>query len=172
MAALRHCIYGFLFILLCHHIGFSQTRLTQIYLSQIGIREKTGHNDGPQVEAYLKSVGLGKGYAWCAAFVHWCLVQAKIPNRINGAAATAHNQSHILWMNRKLVAEPAPGDVFTLWYNRLNRIGHTGFYHQRVNTSVYESIEGNTNEAGSREGDGVYKKYRSFNATYSITRWQ
>ena len=28
-----------------------------------------------------------------------------------------------------------------------------------------------TNAAGSREGDGVYIKYRSYNSTYSINRW-
>lgn len=171
MAALRYSVYCFLFVLLCHPDCFPQTRLTQVYLSQVGVREKTGHNDGVQVEAYLKSVGLGKGYAWCAAFVHWCMVQAKVPNKINGAAASAHNPANAIWLNRKLLNEPAAGDVFTLWYLKLNRIGHTGFYHRRINSSVYESVEGNTNEAGSREGDGVYKKYRSFNATYSITRW-
>ena len=35
-----------------------------------------GANRGPQVEAYLKSIGLGGGNAWCAAFVYWCINQA------------------------------------------------------------------------------------------------
>ncbi|HRO18524.1 MAG TPA: hypothetical protein PLU07_10055, partial [Ferruginibacter sp.] len=64
------------------------------------------------------------------------------------------------------------GDVFTLYYAHLKRIGHTGFHHKKINSSVYESVEGNTNAAGSREGDGVYKKKRSYNATHSISRWQ
>ena len=43
----------------------------QIYTAEIGVREKTGKNDGERIEMYLKSTGLGKGYAWCAAFVTW-----------------------------------------------------------------------------------------------------
>lgn len=145
--------------------------ISDIYTSQLGVREATSHNDGKAVEGYLHSVGLGKGYAWCAAFVRWCYDSAHITTTINGAAASAHRKTNLVWFNHQLIKEPQPGDAFTLWYPSLNRIGHTGFYHQRINPSIYQSVEGNTNEAGSREGDGVYKKYRSFNATYSISRW-
>lgn len=145
--------------------------ITDVYLSQLGVHEKTGHNDGKDVEKYLRSVGLGKGYAWCAAFVRWCFDSAGIKTTINGAAASAHNPKNLVCYKHSQLKTPEPGDVFTLWYNALGRIGHTGFYHKRVNATVYESVEGNTNEAGSREGDGVYKKYRSFNATHSINRW-
>jgi len=145
--------------------------ISDIYISQIGVREATGHNDGKDVEKYLRSVGLGKGYAWCAAFVRWCYDSANIYTSINGAAASAHNPKNLVLFHHKMIKVPQAGDAFTLWYPKLNRIGHTGFYHRKVNNTVYESYEGNTNEAGSREGDGVYKKYRSFNATYSISRW-
>lgn len=145
--------------------------VVDVYLSQIGVREKTGHNDGKDIEKYLRSVGLGKGYAWCAAYVRWCFDSAGVRTTINGAAASAHNSKDLVWFHKTQLKIPQPGDVFTLWYNALNRIGHTGFYHRTINSTVYESVEGNTNEAGSREGDGVYKKYRSFNATYSISRW-
>jgi hypothetical protein len=146
--------------------------LPEIYLSQLGVRELTGNNDGPDVEKYLKSVGLGKGYAWCAAYVKWCMNEAKIKTPINGAAASCLNKNNLVMFKHKFDQEAKTGDVFVLWYNSLNRIGHTGFYHKKVNATVFESVEGNTNEAGSREGDGVYKKYRSFNATYAISRWQ
>lgn len=147
------------------------TDITSVYLSQIGVREATGHNDGRDVEKYLRSVGLSRGYPWCAAFVHWCLDSAGINNTINGAASSAHNSKDLVWYHKTQLKIPEPGDVFTLWFTALNRIGHTGFFHRKVNSSVYESVEGNTNEQGSREGDGVDKKYRSFNATYSISRW-
>lgn len=148
------------------------TDLRSIYISQIGVREATGKNDGKDVEKYLRSTGLGKGYAWCAAFVHWCLDQAKIPNTINAYSPTAHNPKNIVWFKHRFEKDIQAGDVFTLWYAKLGRIAHTGFVDRRINSSIYESVEGNTNEAGSREGDGVYKKRRSFKATYSITRWK
>lgn len=138
----------------------------------MGVREATGKNDGKAVEMYLRSVGLSKGYAWCAAFVHWCLDSAGVKNNITAWSPSAHNLKNIIWNGKQLLKSPLPGDVFTLYYPSLKRVGHTGFYHRTINSSIYESIEGNTNAFGSREGDGVYKKKRSFNATYSITRWQ
>lgn len=147
--------------------------LVDIYTSYIGVREATGKNDGVEVERFLKSVGLGKGYPWCAAFVKTCLLEAGIldANRINGMALSCENKNQMIYKGKQMTGEPQPGDVFTLYYASLKRIGHTGFHHRRINSSVYESVEGNTNAAGSREGDGVYKKKRSYNATHSISRW-
>lgn len=147
--------------------------LDEVYTSYIGVREATGKNDGQEVELFLKSVGLGKGYPWCAAFVKHCLLEANVPgvDKINGMALSCENKNRMIFKSRQMFGEPKPGDVFTLYYAHLKRIGHTGFHHRRVNSSVYESVEGNTNAAGSREGDGVYKKKRSYNATHSISRW-
>src|SRR5262249_36193044 len=33
-------------------------------------------NRGPQVEAYLRRVGVSPGNAWCCAFVYWCFDEA------------------------------------------------------------------------------------------------
>lgn len=63
------------------------------------------------------------------------------------------------------------GDVFTIWNIKLKRIAHTGFFHRQINSTIYETVEGNTNDGGSREGDGVYKRRRSIHSTHSITRW-
>lgn len=145
--------------------------LQEIYSSQIGVRELTGKNDGPEVEMYLKTVGLGKGYSWCSAFVKWSLDEAEIPNKINAWSPTAENKKNIIYQARRFVAEPEPGDVFTIWFPRMKRIGHTGFFDGRQNETIIVTVEGNTNEAGSREGDGVYKKYRSLKTIHSISRW-
>lgn len=145
--------------------------LQEIYSSQIGVREATGKNDGPEVEMYLRSVGLGKGYSWCSAFVKWSLDEVEIPNKINAWSPTAENRNHLVYSNRKLISDPIPGDVFTIWYPRLKRIGHTGFIDGKQNESIFITVEGNTNSQGSREGDGVYRKYRSKNTLHSISRW-
>src|SRR5690606_36199151 len=50
-------------------------RIIHIAAQEIGVREASGQNDGPRVEGYLAYTGLGKGYAWCAAFVSWCYGQ-------------------------------------------------------------------------------------------------
>ncbi|KKL50352.1 hypothetical protein LCGC14_2306380, partial [marine sediment metagenome] len=38
--------------------------------------EEVGSNEGPEVSAFLASVGLNPGYAWCAAFASFCLDKA------------------------------------------------------------------------------------------------
>src|SRR5262249_39265096 len=55
-------------------------RVLQIATSQIGVMEQpTGSNRGPQIDNYLRTVGLEPSqgsFAWCAAFVYWCFGQA------------------------------------------------------------------------------------------------
>lgn len=91
---------------------------------------------------------------------------------MNGMALSCENKKNMVFQKSKHLKEAKPGDVFTLYYAKLGRIGHTGFYDRPVNSSVFETVEGNTNMAGSREGDGVYRKKRSYHSTYSISRWE
>lgn len=148
--------------------------LTTVYRKYIGVREKTGNNDGPEVEMFLKSVGLGKGYPWCAAYVKYCMLEAGIKSAevMNGMALSTVNKKNMVYSAGKKIKDPLPGDVFTLYYPSLKRIGHTGFFDKSVNSTVFETVEGNTNAQNSREGDGVYRRKRSYNATYNISRWK
>lgn len=152
-----------------------RTLLIKVYKSQIGVREATGHNDGASVEKYLKSVGLGKGYAWCAAFVKWCLKPFNVDDytKITGSAASLNITSKHVYFKRHYTAEILPGDVFTLWYSSLGRIGHTGFVNGWSNkgSGLIYTVEGNTNGGGGREGDGVYLRIRNIGGVYSINRW-
>ena len=151
-------------------IKIKKLTIQEIYTSQIGVKE-VGENRGPMVNKYLKSVGLGPGYYWCAAFVRWSFDSAKIKTTITAWSPTAENKKHFIYKNRILLEEPKPGDVVCFYYENLGRIGHTGFYDSRLNQSIYKSVEGNTSEGGSRNGDGIYIKYRSYKSTKSITRW-
>jgi hypothetical protein len=171
--AKNYCrIYFVALFCLLHVACVPQARLKDVYTSQIGVREQPkGSNWGPEVGRYLKSVNLNVPAPWCAAFVHWCLDKAGIPNSVTAWSPTAHNKNNIVYYQGKFKKEPAPGDVFTLWFPKLKRIAHTGFVDKKINSTIYLSVEGNTNEAGSREGDGVMRRYRSFRATWSITRY-
>jgi hypothetical protein len=42
---------------------------------------------------------------------------------------------------------------------------------EKLSNGVMITIEGNTNEMGSREGDGVYKKRRYLRTIYKVARW-
>ena len=86
-------------LILClnHNNGISQSCIAETYTSQIGVREATGRNDGKQVELYLKSVGLGKGYAWCSAFVRWCFDKCGIKTSINAMALSADRPGYYVY---------------------------------------------------------------------------
>ncbi|WP_217424130.1 CHAP domain-containing protein [Magnetospirillum sp. UT-4] len=147
-----------------------RSKVLEIAASQVGVREQPpGSNGGPVVDQYLASVGLGTGYAWCAAFVHWCCAGAAqaVPSAvapirtggvmdlwriagqtpgltiISAAAATDDPQS------------VPPGAIFII--NTGHGHGHTGFV-EAVTDGRLATIEGNTNEGGSREGIGVFRR--------------
>lgn len=164
--------FGYLLVILLLPVySLGETCIERVYTSQIGVREATGKNDGKEVEMYLRNVNLGKGYSWCAAFVRWCFDQCGIKTSITAWSPTAHNAKNIVMQYGSYAKEPMPGDVFTVWNVKLKRIAHTGFFNKKINQTIFETVEGNTNDGGSREGDGVYKRRRSINSTFSITRW-
>ncbi len=154
----------------------AQSCLTNTYTAQVGVRERTGHNDGREVEMYLRTCGLGPGYAWCAAFVKWCYMQCGIDTRgITAWAASCICWQHVIMRSGTATHPddlPEAGDNITFWDYGHQRVAHTGLYDHRINDAFYESVEGNTNEGGSAEGDGVYRKRRSYRATYVISRWK
>lgn len=127
--------------------------------SQLGVKEiPKGSNAGPEVEIYLRSVGLGKGYAWCMAFVYWCTQQAAIKTAVNNPLKKTAGVLDQFNSRPLLVAKtPQPGDIFIMEFS--GGTGHTGIVEKIVGTTLY-TIEGNTNDEGSREGFEVCRKKR------------
>lgn len=129
---------------------------------EIGVREATGKNDGVRVEMYLKSVKSVKGNSWCAGFVNWCLEQCNVKT-----CKSAWSPS---WFPSSRLTSGFIGDVFGIYFPSKKRIAHVGFIY-KIEKDYYITIEGNTNEAGSREGDGVYMKRRAKRSIYRTARW-
>ncbi len=131
----------------------------RIAVTQVGVRE-TSRNSGPEVDAYLSSVGQPPGRPWCAAFVHWCFdVGAASVNLGNPCPHTAGALR--LWALSPAKAqheEPEPGDVFVIDHG--HGLGHVGFVLAVGPTGHLDTIEGNTAPNGAREGDGVYQRTR------------
>ena len=144
-----------------------------MYLSQVGIRERTGSNDGKEVESYLKSVGLSKGNPWCAAFLHWTFEQSGIKGTPrSGYSPSWFPTSKTIFQRGKIdKLVPGPADVFGIWFESKKRIAHVGFIDQWDDGAYCMTVEGNTNGVGSREGDGVYRKRRLKSQIYKVSRW-
>lgn len=135
------------------------------------MRELTGRNDGVEVESYLKTCGLQKGQPWCAAFVAWSHIQAGIKAPTSGYSPDWF-QNHVVYQRdwRKEYPKAEPGMVFGLYFQNMGRVAHVGFIDKEDQNSYY-TVEGNTNQAGSREGDGVYAKKRMKNSIYIISKY-
>jgi len=138
----------------------------QIALSYDGVREKGGNNRGPQVEMFQKSIGLEAGDPWCAAFVCYCIKEAGKQLGIKPQFQYG-GSVYKLWTRNQALVLPGPGDncVFLIDHGLSRagtRIGHTGFCVavNQSHTETLETMEGNTNSAGSRDGDGAYHKSR------------
>jgi hypothetical protein len=139
---------------------------------EIGELEKPrGSNSGPMVDVYLSSIDHTLiGQPWCMAFVYWCIQQAA---RAKGVANPAPKTASVLrsWelaqggggtivKASEACGDPdrvQPGMVF--YISTGGRTGHCGFVSEIVDGRLV-TIEGNTNNDGSREGYGVFVRAR------------
>lgn len=148
-----------------------RAQLRQVYQSQVGIKEQGGANRGEQVERYLASVDLGPGHAWCAAFVSWCFQQATIHHPTSAWVPSYVVGKNLVYLRGKFIrALPQPGDVFLIWFDRLRRPAHIGFVDEWQDRWVI-TVEGNTNDNGSREGNGVYRKRRLQRQVWAVSNF-
>ena len=130
----------------------------RIALGEIGVEEHPkGSNSGPRVNEYLKSIGLDGGYPWCMAFVYFCFNEAAKELEIkNPLVKTGGVMAHYRKASNRS-KDPEAGDIFIMDYGK--GMGHTGIVewvgHEEIHT-----IEGNTNDEGSREGYEVCRRVR------------
>jgi len=138
------------------------------------VREQPlGSNRGPRVDQYLRAAGIDPttgSYPWCAGFIVWCFDNAA---RQLGLASPVPRTAgvHDMWQKagragfRRISHETAigdpsqvqPGQVFFIDTGQGH--GHTGLVVGREG-SEFQTIEGNTNELGGREGVGVFARLR------------
>lgn len=128
-------------------------------ITQIGVEEvPRGSNKGKDVEKYLAVVHLGGGYSWCMAFAYWNVQQASIklgiPNPLHNTAGVMAQWNASPQLHS---ATPQAGYLFIL--DEGKGLGHTGIVEYVLGDTVH-TIEGNTNDGGSREGYEVCRRIR------------
>lgn len=129
-------------------------------ISQIGNDEKPhGSNWGEPVKSYLASVGIPFPASWCMAFVYWSFQEAsKALNTKNTAIKTGGVLAAWNKADKTIKSStPSIGSVFIMDFGKGN--GHTGLVEKFDSTFIY-TIEGNTNDTGSREGIEVCRRKR------------
>jgi hypothetical protein len=152
----------------------------EIAIGELGKEETPrGSNWGPHVQKYLKSVGISFPASWCMAFVYWCVEEAKvrIPDGTGGLRNPLVKTGGVLkqWNDidtqarqpKSKFTTPKAGDIFIMDYGK--GLGHTGFV-ERVEGDRIHTIEGNTNDEGSREGFEVARRVRRISSCRGFIR--
>lgn len=156
-------------------LGLPRIFMVQAASACVGIREKTGKNDGPMVELIQETVGGHSNEAWCMSFVQTILSYTEEKFGIKSQIAVSESCDEV-WMNtpkdRRVERIPLPGAI-VIWghYNSRGQYtgGHTGILLSCGKTT-FHAIEGNTegglNPDGAvvREGGGVYLTHRNIDA--------
>lgn len=134
--------------------------VVEVAQSQVGLTEiPKGSNWGKHVQKYLDSVGIHFPAAWCMAFNYWCINEAskihkqKNPLFKSGGVLNTWNMTD----KSRRVKTPKPGDVFIIDFGK--GLGHAGIVTSVKGNFIY-TIEGNTNDDGSREGYEVAVRRR------------
>jgi hypothetical protein len=125
------------------------------------IRERTNRNDGTWVKGILGSVGLGEGFAWCAAGIKFCTLVADA--RIGPQTGAAGVASWVAWGKRtdRLIDKPIRGAL--CYFVNKNGTGHMGIVSGMQANGDVISYEANTQpgESGDqRDGGGCYRRVR------------
>ena len=129
-----------------------------------GVKE-VGHNSGPHIDEWLRRVHCAPGAPWCAAFA-WSMLEDAcealgLTNPLLPTAGVftliARAKAAGAW-----TTEAGPGYIFGIDHGvgtDGQHLGHCGIVCE-VGPLHLVTIEGNTNEAGSREGNAVVLKTR------------
>ena len=125
--------------------------------TQIGNHEQGGNNRGPEVDLYLAAVGLDPGFAWCSAFLFWVFREAARRTGLANPYPKTASSLHVWTLAEPVCRDsnPTPGAVYVLRHSATT--GHVGIVESIDDAGGITEISANTNSAGSREGNCVYR---------------
>lgn len=133
--------------------------------------EPKGSNAGQAVEHFQRHTGNRAGDPWCCSFV--CTILDGMLGATNQLPTTASCQAlaDAARQQKRLKTTPEPGALFLLWFPTHTRFAHVGFLVSKNADGSWETVEGNTGDAGEREGYGVFTKRRTFAPADRFIRW-
>ena len=146
--------------------------IAEKYLGQTEVKNNMGFTN-PDFEKKMEVVGWRPSYQWCALFSELVWFEAfqgneemlKLIKKNCSASAvkTYENFSQI-----EMVSDKPEVGAIVIWQSHKKGVpqwtGHAGIV-TKVNKENFVSIEGNTNDNGSREGIMVAQKTRSYSTS-------
>lgn len=159
-----------------------QKKIVEIAYSYVGEKETAG-NSGFVSKKFLQEMqqaGWQRGWAWCACFVElvWTKAYAgetQYPHKFEQAVKLITPSAVATWNNFKAIghtsATPVEG-ALVVWRQGLGWSGHIGIVTKVGKEALkpndlFQTVEGNTNKAGGREGEVVAIKDRRLQFTNS-----
>ncbi len=149
-------------------LGAAVVRVAKLHLKQHP-REVGGQNCGPWVRMYMDG-NEGYPWPWCAGFVSFIIRQTSVglnrsvplPKTYSCDVMAQNAKARGLFLPEKKANKDTlkPGSIF-LKRRVANDWTHTGIV-TRAFSDYYETIEGNTNDEGSREGYEVCARRRGY----------
>jgi hypothetical protein len=147
-----------------------------VAITQVGKEEMPrGSNWGEPVKTFLASVGIRFPASWCAAFVYWSFDQASNEMGLNNPlirTAGVLDHWHRASAVHKIYKDYQPGDIFIMDHG--GGLGHTGFIEFVEVTDgqiILNTVEGNTNDTGAREGYEVCRRKRKVSSIIGALRY-
>jgi len=157
------------------------SEIVNIARAEIGVEEVDGTNSGKRVREYQASTDLGgTGWPWCAAFVCWVVQRAMAQAGISetpgykrpktasawGFEAWSRAQDSTTQTKKPHKGDIQAGDIVIFTFS------HIGIATSKPNKDGFvDTIEGNTDGAGSREGGAVLAKKRHVSKIRSRIRF-
>lgn len=156
-------------------------RLVELAKKEVGVEEIGGTNCGPRVNEYKAATSLppDQPWPWCAAFIDWLVMRAMEEEsgrkftferpRTAGAWDLENwsmKQDGSTWTKLNPQAgDIAAGDIVIFTFS------HVGLAVGTPTKGMVETVEGNSNAQGSREGGGVWKQTRKLSQIRSRIRF-
>ena len=165
-------------------------QLTDIAISQVGVHEEGGNNNGSKIREFQQATWLKPdSWAWCAAYVDWCLrewlhesedacnaLSIKTASEVDSWRCKDASAFGITkWAIKKGLyvtdekEQALAGDIVVFDFSHCGII----IADQLPGKNYIETVEGNTNGKGLRDslnGDGVWLKERKTNLVRNYIR--
>jgi hypothetical protein len=157
-------------------------KIVELARREVGVEEIDGTNCGPRVNEYKAATWLpaNKAWPWCAAFVCWLIREAMAATGIKETATFKRPRTAGAWdfENWSLAQDGTtqtrkphrgdiqPGDIVIFTFS------HIGIATSSPDADGFiQTIEGNTDGQGSREGGAVLAKKRHISRIRSRIRF-
>lgn len=154
-------------------------KLVELALAEVGVEEIDGTNCGPRVNQYKAATNLppAKSWPWCAAFICWLVREAM--KACGGTYTFKRPTTAGAWdfenwskaQDKSTNTKRDPGDDIRAGDIVIFTFSHIGLAVKDSKGGRVETVEGNTDAAGSREGGCVGRQSRKLSSIKARIRF-